>query len=193
MTHGKKEGKIFGADREFKVEGLWKKFIGDNCPSLVGKPKLFFIQACRGNLCDPGVLCFEKKVSHSESIKNFMQSSSVTEQANEMLKSDTSFVIPTLTDVLVMYSTAEGYFSFRNPADGSWFIQALCEELRESDHDDLMTILTGVNRRVAFAKQSKVPHDDELDAMKQMPSIVSMLTKNMYFEKKSMKTEIEYA
>lgn len=77
------------------------------------------------------------------------------------------FVIPTLADLLVMYSTAEGYYSFRNPADGSWFIQALCEELQENPHEDLLTILTGVNRRVAFAKQSNVPDNGE--CILQMP------------------------
>lgn len=98
---------------------------------------------------------------------------------------EVAHVIPTLADLLVMYSTAEGYYSFRNQAEGSWFIQALCEELRENPHDDLMTMLTGVNRRVAFAKQSNVPHKPDWDAMKQMPNIVSMLTKTMYFKKPS--------
>lgn len=102
-------------------------------------------------------------------------------------------VIPTLADLLVMYSTAEGYYSFRNPKDGSWFIQALCEELRENPHEDLMTILTGVNRRVAFAKQSHVPDNSDWDAMKQMPNIMSMLTKTMYFLKKPMKLKLEEA
>lgn len=94
------------------------------------------------------------------------------------------FVIPTLADLLVMYSTAEGFYSFRNPADGSWFIQALCDEFRGNPQDDLMTILTGVNRRVAYAKQSFVPDNDSWDAMKQMPNILSMLTKTLYFTKK---------
>lgn len=53
-----------------------------------------------------------------------------------------------------------------------------------------MTILTGVNRRVAFAKQSYVPHIQDLDASKQMPIIQSMLTKGFYFVKRQQKLRL---
>lgn len=111
----------------------------------------------------------------------------VSDMVDSKAEKEEIYVIPTLADLLVMYSTAEGFYSFRNPADGSWFIQAFCEELRENSHEDLMTILTGVNRRVAFGKQSHVPDNDDWDAMKQMPNIVSMLTKTMYFKKKPIR------
>lgn len=44
LSHGE-EGVIFGTDGQEKFENLTKHFKGDRCPSLVGKPKLFFIQA----------------------------------------------------------------------------------------------------------------------------------------------------
>ncbi|CAO1419814.1 unnamed protein product [Diamesa tonsa] len=138
MSHGMEDGRILAADNEYNVQELWENFIGNNCESLIGKPKLFFIQACRGSMVDP----------------------------------DPIFVIPNLADLLVMYSTAEDHYSFRNTTQGSWFIQALCEELKTNPNKDLMWILTGVNRRVAFAKQ------------KQMPIIVSMLTKTLCFTPK---------
>lgn len=177
MSHGKKDGKIYAADGEFMVQDLWANFIGEKCPSLIGKPKLFFIQACRGTMTDPGVL-------YKPRPKLRLLSSDAVDA--KLIKEPDNFVIPTLSDLLVMYSCAEGYYSFRNPEDGSWFIQALCDELRENSHEDLMSILTGVNRRVAFAKQSNVPNDDKFDAMKQMPNIVSMLTKTMFFMKKKL-------
>ena len=34
---------------------VWQPFTADRCPSLAGKPKLFFIQACQGNRMDKGV------------------------------------------------------------------------------------------------------------------------------------------
>ena len=54
LTHGSKEG-LFGTDGEI----LDFKFIKDlyngaNCPSLGQKPKLFFLQCCRGELMDKG-------------------------------------------------------------------------------------------------------------------------------------------
>lgn len=175
MSHGKSDGKVSAADCDFMVQELWEFFIGNNCETLIGKPKLFFIQACRGKMTDPGILLKPKPKMRNMSMSDAVDAHSFDEEV---------FVIPTLADLLVMYSTAEGYYSFRNPADGSWFIQALCIELKENGHEELMTILTGVNRRVAFAKQSNVPDNFKIDAMKQMPNIVSMLTKGMYFLKK---------
>lgn len=31
-------------DSDYEIEELWKYFQGYNCSSLIGKPKLFFIQ-----------------------------------------------------------------------------------------------------------------------------------------------------
>ena len=44
MTHGNENGKILAADREYDVQDLWTNFVGNKCESLIGKPKLFFIQ-----------------------------------------------------------------------------------------------------------------------------------------------------
>ena len=33
------------------VEDLKEYFHGDNCPTLMGKPKVFLIQACQGGTC----------------------------------------------------------------------------------------------------------------------------------------------
>lgn len=184
MTHGKRDGKVSAADGDYMVQDLWEFFIGNNCESLIGKPKMFFIQACRGNMTDPGILLKPKPKMRLMTVSDSVDAHSFEEEP---------FVLPTLADLLVMYSTAEGYYSFRNPADGSWFIQALCNELKENGHEELMTILTGVNRRVAFAKQSHVPGNAEFDAMKQMPNIVSMLTKSMYFLKKPIKWKLDDA
>ncbi|KAL7022379.1 hypothetical protein ACKWTF_012217 [Chironomus riparius] len=181
MTHGKRDGKIFSSDGEILVNDLWENFLGDKCETLIGKPKLFFIQACRGTSTDPGILLKPKPPIRAATLADTVDAKAVKEEF---------FVLPTLADLLVMYSTAEGFYSFRNPKDGSWFIQALCEELRENSHEELMTILTGVNRRVAFAKQSYVPHIHELDASKQMPIIQSMLTKGFYFVKRQQKLKL---
>lgn len=185
MTHGQTDGRIYAADGVFLVQNLWEYFIGNKCESLIGKPKLFFIQACRGSMTDPGIIMKPKAKARLTSLPDQVDAKAV--------KDEDHFVIPTLADLLVMYSTAEGFYSFRNPADGSWFIQAICDELRENPQEDLLTILTGVNRRVAFAKQSYVPDNQDWDAMKQMPNIVSMLTKTMYFTKKPYKLELENA
>ena len=48
MSHGEKRG-IYGTDSEVvTVQEIKSKFSGRQCPALIGKPKMFFIQACRG-------------------------------------------------------------------------------------------------------------------------------------------------
>lgn len=43
MSHGD-NGVIYARDHTYPPDTLWMPFTGDNCPSLAGKPKLFFIQ-----------------------------------------------------------------------------------------------------------------------------------------------------
>ncbi|XP_035520769.1 caspase-3-like [Morone saxatilis] len=82
LSHGD-EGVIYGTDGAEKFENLTKHFKGDRCKSLVGKPKLFFVQACRGSQLDDGV-----------------ETDSVSEQTSER--------IPVEADFLYAYSTAPG-------------------------------------------------------------------------------------
>ncbi|KAK3593309.1 hypothetical protein CHS0354_031369 [Potamilus streckersoni] len=54
--NGKKEHAIYCSDDQYIFTGdILEMFSDDNCPSLKGKPKLFFIQACRGTNVDSGV------------------------------------------------------------------------------------------------------------------------------------------
>ncbi|XP_029367968.1 caspase-3b isoform X2 [Echeneis naucrates] len=156
LSHGE-EGQIYGTNGSVKIEKLTQPFKGNNCKSLVGKPKLFFIQACRGTALDDGAN---------------LETDSVDEQISER--------IPVEADFLYAYSTAPGYYSWRNTYNGSWFIQALCEMLeRYSGKLELMQIMTRVNNKVAlyFESSSNLPG---FTGKKQIPCIVSMLTKDIY-------------
>lgn len=157
LSHGD-EGVIYGTDGVIKIDALVENIKGNRCRGLVGKPKLFFIQACRGSELDSGV-----------------ETDSVT--------SSTSDKIPVEADFMYAYSTAPGYYSWRNTSNGSWFIQSLCEALDEfSGELELMQIMTRVNRKVAFNFES-TSNLPGFDNKKQMPCIVSMLTKDFYFPK----------
>uniref|UniRef100_A0A182JU73 Caspase n=1 Tax=Anopheles christyi TaxID=43041 RepID=A0A182JU73_9DIPT len=170
MTHGD-EDVLYAYDGPYSVDKLWESFMGNACPTLLGKPKLFFVQACRGSTFDKGVKlgCHDLDTDHFSSHK---------------------YVIPTTADLLVMYSSYKGHVSWRSPRGGSWFIQALCVELETNwKRMELLQLLTAVSRRVAYDYQSNVPNMGRMDAMKQMPSIVSMLTKLVYFP---LKMESQY-
>ena len=48
MSHGDLHG-IYGTDEHIvRLTEIQDKFTGRNCPALVDKPKIFFVQACRG-------------------------------------------------------------------------------------------------------------------------------------------------
>jgi caspase-like apoptosis-related cysteine protease len=43
LSHGG-DGILYAKDTFYKPELLWSFFTADKCPTLAGKPKLFFIQ-----------------------------------------------------------------------------------------------------------------------------------------------------
>ncbi|XP_074129648.1 caspase-3-like isoform X1 [Sminthopsis crassicaudata] len=157
LSHGE-EGIIFGTDGSVELKRLTYFFKGDKCKSLIGKPKLFIIQACRGTELDCGI-----------------ETDSATDEDVTCQK------IPVEADFLYAYSTAPGYYSWRNSKDGSWFIQSLCAMLKQYAHKlEIMQILTRVNRKVATEFES-YSLDATFHAKKQVPCIMSMLTKELYF------------
>jgi hypothetical protein len=82
------------------------------------------------------------------------------------------------------------HYSFRNPSEGAWFIQSLCEGLeRYSDKKNIQQILTWVTRNVAFGYVSRTS-DLTTDNMKQIPSTVSMLTKEYTFFKRPVRKQM---
>lgn len=98
LSHGEL-GIIYARDTPYKPESLWSRFTADKCPTLAGKPKLFFIQACQGDKLDGGIT-----MSRTETDG---------QGAN-------TYRIPTQADFLIAYSTVPGkkttvfYFVSRN-------------------------------------------------------------------------------
>uniref|UniRef100_A0A3B4BCS9 Caspase-3 n=1 Tax=Periophthalmus magnuspinnatus TaxID=409849 RepID=A0A3B4BCS9_9GOBI len=158
LSHGNEEG-INGTDDTVKLEKLTKYFKGDECKSLIGKPKLFFLQVCRGENLDSGT-AMDRDLVDATALP-------ITPK------------IPVEADFLYAYATAPGYYAWRNAENGSWFIQSLCEILPKYKHLELMQIMTRVNRKVALdfvSSNSK----KEFDGKKAIPCFTSMLTKDFY-------------
>ncbi|XP_055348296.1 caspase-3-like isoform X2 [Paramacrobiotus metropolitanus] len=163
FTHGEEQGIIYGTDGKLNLSELTIQFRGDKCTTLAGKPKIFVVQACRGDRLDAGV---------------------------DLIEADapSTFRIPAEADFLYAFSTVPGYFSWRNTELGSWFIQALCHMLDQHALDpdmDILKLLTRVSHQVAFGHESNVPSDTKWHRKKQIPSIVSMLTKDVVFTRKT--------
>lgn len=83
--------------------------------------------------------------------------------------------------ISIVYFFIEDHISWRK-ADGSWFIQSLCEVFEEeAPYWDLLQLLTFVNRKVAIEYETK-SIDPNSNGMKQIPQIKSMLTKLLKFK-----------
>ena len=153
LSHGKKEG-IVGVDEEtISVEAITGQFTGDKCPTLLNKPKIFIIQACRGDVDDPGALAKDTQ-----------------------MMSGPYAVLPIETDFLIAFASPLGYASYRNEEEGSWFVQSLVKLLKnyfEKEH--IMDIFLRVNNEVANLKSD--------ENYKQIPSQECRLTKKCFFYK----------
>lgn len=160
LTHGD-HGNLYARDGRYAIDHLFNNFLGDKCPTLVGKPKLFFVQACQGSRLDPGVIV-----------------------STDALDSATYFKIPTYADFMIAYSTLPGFYSFRNTEKGSWFIRSLCQILGEYHLNlDLLSMMTLVCHRVAYYFSSNASNP-AYSGMKQVPCITTMLTRRVFLHPK---------
>lgn len=172
LSHGI-EGRIYATDGMLPLEILTLPFKGDRCPTLVGKPKLFFLQTCRASRIDR-VLDLTDSVSDRSELSEELDQGGVPGIRK----------IPVEADFLFAYSTVPGYYSWRNNQDGSWFIQALCIVLENyGPKMELIHMLTQVNRIVAYEFES-CSDEEFTERSKQMPCIVSLLTRYVYFRPK---------
>ncbi|XP_013408949.1 caspase-7-like [Lingula anatina] len=162
MSHGD-EGIVYGTDGIVELDILLAPLKGDKCPTLAGKPKLIFIQACRGTKLDGGV-----EVADEAGLDEL-------DGRNHVHK------IPAEADFLIAYSVVPGFFSWRNPTNGSWFMQALIQVLGDYGQQlDILSLMTIVNRKVAYEFESNAA-SKAMSKKKQVPCITSMLTKLVYF------------
>ncbi|XP_071499316.1 caspase-7-like [Diadema antillarum] len=168
MSHGA-DGVLYCRDGKIPIEEVANAFKGYQCPSLIGKPKLFFFQACRGSWFDSGVL--------TTSADNF-------DEPDAGKEPQLSYTIPVEADFLLAYSSPPGYYSWRSLSEGCWFIQALVKAFEKyGTCMELVQMMTRVNRTVAYSYESST-RDARLNGLKQMPCFVSTLTKEVYFTPK---------
>ncbi|EGV99437.1 caspase-8 [Cricetulus griseus] len=164
LSHGD-TGIIYGTDgKEAPIYELTSYFTGSECPSLAGKPKIFFIQACQGDNYQKAVLV----ETDWEEMVSFLD-----------VDSSQKSYIPDEADFLLGMATVKNCVSYRDPTQGTWYIQSLCQSLRKRcpQGDDILSILTGVNYDVSNK-------DDRKNMGKQMPQPIFTLRKKLFFPPK---------
>ena len=155
LSHGK-EGKIFASDSELvDLDGIASML--KDCKNLQGKPKMFFIQACRGK--------------EGEATK---KDRGVTAR----VVTDSGSKIPSEADFFFSYATPPGYFAYR-PADkddkkGSPYIKTLCQTFcKHAKHSKLLDMHTTINNEVSQYETDT--------GYKQAPELQHRLQADVYF------------
>ena len=159
LSHGLEDGYVYAYDGLINITEFVDPFKPSSCPSLFQKPKLFFVQACRGAEMDHGVM-----FGNNGKPENFGRKKHKT--------------WPLDADILIHYATVEGKYAWRNTNTGSWFIQALCDRLKYAYSFEIHQLLVQVNAKVAAGNETT--WNGEL--CKEMPQILSQLTKELKLE-----------
>ncbi|XP_063695558.1 caspase-6-like [Culicoides brevitarsis] len=164
LSHGLEHDNVMAADRSFSLNDIIDMFTPEELPEMATRPKIFLVQACRGDKLDSGAILKEQKFT-------FDQVDSGIEEI--------PFNYPSHADVCVAYSSHHGHYSFRN-ANGSWFIQEFCNVLEEIDlkQNHFLDILAQTNAKVAVRGTSS--EDVKFDDKKQISSFYSTFTKKFY-------------
>jgi len=170
LSHGK-QGIIVGSDsREVPLNDITRKLDGDKCTTLAGKPKMFFLQACRGKMKDKGVVADGDEEDDSEEEDEKISSSNGVVR----VATDSDINIPKNTDFYFGHATPSGHVAWRDMDNGSWYISELCRSLasyaRFASIDDIMKI---TNDKVSTVYDYK--------GNKQSTEFTSSLRKDVFF------------
>ena len=149
LTHGERDV-VHGADsievNLSDMTGLMKF-----SKTLTGKPKMFFVQACRGDKEDAGVQLDHERDSGG------LQPSSVNS------------VIPSDADFFYGYATPSGSAAYRSKRHGSWYISELCKVFTESSYGSTLgRMMKKVNNQVskAFTKEGLKQCSENVDRLR---------------------------
>ncbi|XP_070569996.1 caspase-3-like isoform X1 [Ptychodera flava] len=163
MSHGNENGVCTSDNKTVKMEDVRDMFVGVECPSLERKPKMFFIQACRGDIEHPTIYRKDSSAPNMESESHRALRMKIADQ----------------TDFLFAYASQPNAICYRNPKEGSVYIQTLTETLKKySSEEHLLDMLTMV-RDIVFEKPIKLDNGQEVD---QIPHEDHSLTKKVYFK-----------
>ncbi|XP_050537561.1 caspase-1-like isoform X2 [Daktulosphaira vitifoliae] len=143
MSHGEagcdpfRSSDIVTADgHKINTDWIIEQFVSNKSSKNI--PKLFFIQACRGENSDYG---WSKPTPHKPSIENDTTSTGTSGTGSALSRR--------YENIFIAYSTVPGYYAKRDTVHGSWFIQKLCEVIRENAWQyDLDTMMGMVDTEI---------------------------------------------
>lgn len=178
-THGYNDNHIYASDGTYHIKELFKPFQTAKCGTLAGKPKLYFMQYCRGENSQSSIAlvkCFDNSSHEEKQSKVYLPAPDEHATSSETVDIDILPWPEIEDDFLVFFSTTEDHMAFQN-VSGSWFISSLCKGLTKNKNCDILHILTFVNRDIAINYESDNVDMAEIHEKKQMSEVVSKLQK----------------
>ncbi|KAB0791990.1 hypothetical protein PPYR_13951 [Photinus pyralis] len=157
LTHGEVNNVLQVEDGLMETSEFWTPFSNTSCLSFSSKPKFFVFQACKGN-----------------------QNSRSGELTVPVIPAGT-YRTPLETDFLIAFAAVEGTRSYRHTLLGSWFIQELCRNFNaHGRRDDVISLLLRITKCVAYNHYHVAKDNGRKVIVKQMPLLLSTLTKKFY-------------
>ncbi|XP_019789424.2 caspase-2 isoform X4 [Tursiops truncatus] len=170
LSHGM-EGGVYGVDGMLlQLQEVFRLFDNANCPSLQNKPKMFFIQACRGDETDRGVDQQDGK-NHERSLE--------CEESDASKEEGLKMRLPTRSDMICGYACLRGTAAMRNTKRGSWYVEALtqvfCERACDKHVADMLVEVNAlIKEREGYAPGT------EFHRCKEMSEYCSTLCRHLY-------------
>ena len=175
MSHGLETG-VYGTDGEvITLEYITKMFSATFSPTLAGKPRLIFIQACRGREPDRAVPvdvleCPSTDANTFSTRKGYRPTDFITSETG--VKSTVN--VPSDADIFIAFASSFTHAALRNTTRGGWFVDKLYDVIKnDAPHEDLMTMMTKVTN---FVSQMKSANNEM-----QCPQQLTNLTKKLFF------------
>ena len=175
LSHGQ-NNTVYGVDgKEVRLDELVTSFYRKNAPTLNGKPKLFFIQACRGHGRDTSDVTEDDRADCT-SDDGYLECGMVYGSPIGLQDADDSEGgLPETADILLAYSAYKGFRSYRHTVKGSYFVQTLCDVF---GHQYSRSHVTEMLRHV----KSRVAEDVKACGhYKMMPVTEESMRKKLYF------------
>ncbi|XP_023187209.1 caspase-2 isoform X1 [Xiphophorus maculatus] len=187
LSHGV-EGAIYGTDGQLiQLDWVFEAFDNAHCPLLQNKPKMFFIQACRGDEMDCGVEQLDGPGrTSSPSCEQRDAGREAEGDADPRQRRDVGrprIKLPQRSDMICGFASLKGQrictAAMRNTKRGSWFIQELNTALRLHARDThLSDMLVQVNARIK-EREGYAPGTAH-HRCKEMSEFTSSLCKDLY-------------
>jgi hypothetical protein len=186
MSHGFAHG-IYGTDGEkvFIQRDIREHLTADKCYSLAKKPKLIFVQACRGGNPDKPVVVTDSPSPQAGT----MPSQEISSQQSYIpanLDHSSDFIspefqhpevtcVPQDSDIMIAYAATANHAALRNVTTGGWFVSQLYDVMdKYAATEDLQSMMTKVTGKVATRRSAR-------DYM-QCPELNGNLRRKVYFK-----------